>query len=165
MGFAGGEQWMTGHMYIFHNTIFASDQYLPTGALGGTRIVKHTVSRNNVFHVRSPENHCASNNERNIDNDFDYDLINGQSPDDQEVHAVRGMPVYAEGAGLDPATKIGRFQLTPDSPGAGAAEVIPNFSDGYVGAAPDIGAHQRGQPPIQYGVHVDVQRSSPANLK
>jgi len=152
MGFAGGEQWMTGHMYIFHNTIFASDEYIPTGALGGNRIVKHTVSRNNIFQVRSPENHCASNNESNIDNDCDYDLINGRSPADQETHAVRGVPDYAKGAGLNAATKVGSFQLTPDSPGVGAGEAIPNFSDGYLGDAPDMGAHQRGMPPIRYGV-------------
>ena len=28
----------------------------------------------------------------------------------------------------------------------------PNFSRGYTGPAPDIGAHQRGEPPLRYGV-------------
>ncbi len=60
MGFAGGEQWMTGHMYIFHNTLFRSDDCLPTGGLGGNRIVKHTVSRNNILQVRTPQNRSAS---------------------------------------------------------------------------------------------------------
>ncbi|MFW6169200.1 MAG: hypothetical protein ACODAD_01835 [Planctomycetota bacterium] len=152
MGFAGGEKWMTGHMYILHNTLFKAGEYLPTGALGGSRIVKHTVSRNNIFQVRSPTNHCASNNEHNIDNDFDYDLINGKVPPDQEPHAVRGVPIYVKGAGLDPDTLSGRFQLTPDSPGANAGAAIPNFSADHLGDAPDMGAHQRGQPPIQYGV-------------
>ncbi len=152
MGFAGGEQWMTGHMYIFHNTIFQSDEWLPTGALGGNRIVKHTVSRNNILHVRSPDNRSASDNKRNIDNDYDYDLFNGRIPAGQETHGVRGEPIYVEGAGLDPATRVGHFQLAPGSPGASAGQVIPNFSDGYTGAAPDIGAHQRGAPPMQYGV-------------
>ena len=152
MGYAGGEQWMTGHMYIFHNTIFQLDEWLPTGALGGNRIVKHTVSRNNILHVRSPDNHSASDNKRNIDNDYDYDLFNGQIPTGQEAHGVRGEPIYVEWAGLDPATRVGHFQLAPGSPGASAGQVIPNFSDGYIGTAPDIGAHQPGKPPIQYGV-------------
>ena len=52
---------------------------------------------------------------------------------------MRGEPVYAPGAGFDPATKTGRFQLAPDSPGAGAGQAIPNFSDGFTGKAPDIG--------------------------
>ncbi len=107
MGFAGGEQWMTGHMYIFHNTIFQSDEWLPTGGLGGNRIVKHTVSRNNILHVRSPENHSVSDNEQNIDNDYDYDLFNGQVPAGQEAHGVRGEPIYADGAGLDRASRDG----------------------------------------------------------
>ena len=80
MGFANSEDWMTGHMYIFHNTIFRSDEWLPTGGLGGNRIVKHTVSRNNILHVRSPQDYSASDNKQNIDNDFDYDLYNGQVP-------------------------------------------------------------------------------------
>ena len=29
---------------------------------------------------------------------------------------------------------------------------IPNFSEGYRGQAPDIGAHQRGAPPMRFGV-------------
>ena len=152
MGYAGGEKWMTGHMYIFHNTIFRSDEWLPTGALGGNRIVKHTVSRNNILHVREPKNLCASSNDRNIDNDYDYDLFNGQVPEDQEAHGVRGEPIYAAGAGLDPATRSGHFQLAPESPGAGAGQAIPNFGDGFAGEAPDVGAHQRGTPEYRYGV-------------
>ena len=152
MGFAGGEHWMTGHQYIFHNTLFRSDKWLPTGGLGGNRIVKHTVSRNNILHVLSPENRSASEAKQNIDNDFDYDLYSGRIPAGQEAHGIRGEPVYAAGAGFDSATKTGRFQLAPTSPGAGAGEPLPNFSTGYTGAAPDIGAHQRGAPPMRYGV-------------
>ncbi len=152
MGYAGGEQWMTGHMYVFHNTIFRSDEWLPTGGLGGSRIVKHTVSRNNILHVRSAQNHGLSSNRRNVDNDYDYDLFNGRIPSGQEAHGARGDPVYVEGAGLDLMTRIGCFQLAPGSPGVEAGEVIPNFSDGYGGQAPDVGAHQRGAPPIRYGV-------------
>ena len=83
---------------------------------------------------------------------FDYDLFNGRMPQGQETHGLRGVPVYAASAGFDPVTKTGRFQLAPDSPGAGAAQIVPNFSDGYAGPAPDIGAHQRGARPMRYGV-------------
>jgi hypothetical protein len=152
MGFADGEKWMTGHMYIFHNTLFRSDEWLPTGGLGGNRIVKHTVSWNNILHVRSSSNYSASENKLNADNDFDFDLTNGRIPKGQEGHGVRGEPIYVSGAGFDPASKTGRFQLAPASPGAGAGKLIPNFSDGYTGTAPDIGAHQRGAAAIQYGV-------------
>ena len=155
MGFADGEKWMTGHMYIFHNTLFRSDEWLPTGGLGGSRIVKHTVSRNNILHVRTPRDFSASENRLNTDNSFDHDLYNGRIPRDQEAHGVRGEPVYVEGAGFDPVTRTGRFQLAPGSPGAAAGEVIPNFSDGFHGPAPDIGAHQRGSPPVKFGVNAN----------
>jgi hypothetical protein len=143
---------MTGHQYIFHNTLFRSDEWLPTGALGGNRIVKHVVSRNNILQVRSPQNASGSNAKQNVDNDYDYDLYNGQMPPGYEAHGIRGEPIYAAGAGFDAATLTGRFQLAPDSPGAGAGQPLPNFSDGYTGQAPDMGAHQRGAPPIRYGV-------------
>jgi hypothetical protein len=151
MGFAGDESWMTGHMYIFHNTLFHSDEWLPTGGLGGSRIVKHTVSRNNILHVRSPRDFSASADRRNSDNDFDYDLYNGRIPTGQEAHGVAGEPVYAAGAGFDAATKTGHFQLGAESPGAAGGVIIPNFTGGFTGSAPDIGAHQRGAPPLRYG--------------
>jgi len=55
------------------------------------------------------------------------------------------------GAGFDPNTKTSRFRLTPGSPGAAAGQPIPNFSGGYTGKSPDLGAHQRGAAPLQYG--------------
>jgi hypothetical protein len=152
MGYAGSEDWMTGHQYIFHNTLFRSDEWLPTGGLGGERIVKHTTSRNNILHVREPRNWSASANRQNVGNDFDYDLCNGRIPPTHEAHGVRGEPQYVSGAGFDPATRTGRFHLSSDSPGASAGQIIPNFSDGYTGKAPDMGAHQRGTPPMRYGV-------------
>src|SRR5262245_50836152 len=154
MGFAGGEQWMTGHMYIFHNTLFRADEWPPTGGLGGTRLVKHVVSRNNILHVRDAQNHCLSNNKMNADNSYDYDLVNGRIPEGVESHGVRGEPVYEAGSGFDASTKTGKFQLAADSPGASAGEAIPNFSDGFSGKAPDMGAHFRGAPPMRFGVQV-----------
>ena len=152
MGFANGEQWMTGHMYLFHNTVFRGDGWLPTGGLGGTRIVKHTVSRNNIIHVREPQNHSFSNNRANIDNSYDYDLFNGQCPAEYEAHGIRGEPIYVERAGLDRATQTGIFQLAPNSPGVAAGEWIPNFSEGPRGKSPDVGAHSRGAPPMKFGI-------------
>ena len=120
MGFANGEQWMTGHMYLFHNTVFRGDGWLPTGGLGGNRIVKHTMSRTNILHVREAKNHSLSNNRANIDNSYDYDLFNGQCPPEHEAHGIRGEPVYVEGAGFNGTSKTGRFHLSDNSPGAGA---------------------------------------------
>jgi hypothetical protein len=154
MGYAGSEDWMTGQMYVFHNTIYQEDAWLPEGALGGNRIVKHVVSRNNIFHVRQANGYSLSANKSNVDDDFDYDLFNGRIPEGQEAHGVRGEPVFAAGAGFARSTRSGRFQLAPESPGAGQGVAIPNFSDGDAGAPVDMGAHQRGKPPMQFGVGV-----------
>jgi hypothetical protein len=156
MGYADGEHWMTGDQYIFHNTLFGPDQWLPVGGLGGNRIVKHTVSRNNLLHVRAATDRSASSAPENAENSFDYDLYNARVPSGHEKHGVNGVPVYQSGAGFDAATLTGRFQLAPESPGAGAGEVIPNFSNGFTGTAPDIGAHQRGAPPMHFGVKADA---------
>lgn len=152
MGFAGSVDWMTGHQYVFHNTLFGPAEWLPTGGLGGDRVVRHVTSRNNILRVRSANDYSASDSQHNSDNDFDYDLFNGKVPADQEAHGVRGEPRHAGDAGFDAATNTGRFQLAPESPGAGAGERIPNFSDVGPGKRPDIGAHQRGAPPMRFGL-------------
>ena len=43
------------------------------------------------------------------------------------------------------------WQSTPPT-SAATPEAIPNFSDGFVGTAPDVGAHFRGEEQILYGV-------------
>ena len=143
--------------HIFNNTIFQPNGEGAGGLGGSSKLIKHCVTRNNILHVLSPEGHSLSNNKANIDNDYDYDLFNGQIPPDHEAHGIRGEPIYAPGAGLDPKTRSGHFQLAPDSPGAGAGEPIPNFSNGYTGKSPDMGAHQRGAPPTRYGVEAGQQ--------
>src|SRR5437660_1207312 len=105
-----------GNHVIRYNECFSDLDHMYNDVIGAGRIVKHTVSRNNILHVRSPRDYSASSNRRNIENDFDYDLYNGRVPADEEAHGVRGEPIYVSDAGFDPATKTGRFQLAPDSP-------------------------------------------------
>ncbi len=76
-----------------------------------------------------------------------------------ESHGIVGAPVYAEGAGLDRATLTGKFSLDAKSPGRDRGQVIPNFTDGYGGSAPDMGAQEAGTPRMQFGVgHGDRPR-------
>ena len=44
----------------------------------------------------------------------------------------------------DPGFVLGSFQLQPDSPAIDQGVVIPGVTDGYAGAAPDIGALEHG---------------------
>lgn len=153
MGFATGAEWMTGHMYLFHNTVFQEGGKGCRDGIGGqSRIMKHTVTRNNILHVSGERGASISKNLQTPDNDFNYDLYNGSVPEGHEKHGVKGEPRYVAGAGFDAKAKQGKFQLAEGSPGKDGGEVIPNFSDGFTGKGPDMGAHESGWTPLQYGV-------------
>jgi hypothetical protein len=51
----------------------------------------------------------------------------------------------------DPQTNGLDFRLVPTSPAVDRGTVIPNVTDGYTGAAPDLGALEVGAPVPQYG--------------
>jgi hypothetical protein len=44
------------------------------------------------------------------------------------------------------------FSLLPAAPAINAGVVIPGFTDGYIGSAPDLGAYEFGSPPWNAGV-------------
>jgi len=151
MGYAGGEKWMTGHMYIFNNTIFQGGGEGADGLGGSSRIIKHCVTRNNILQVRSSDTRSISTG-KSVDNDFDHDLLSARHPAGQEKHGIPGKPRYSPGAGFNPETRTGRFQLAPGSPGSDGGVVIPNFCDVFTGKGPDMGAHEAGTAPMKFGV-------------
>jgi hypothetical protein len=156
MGYADGVKWMTGHMYVFNNTLLQPSGEGYNGLGGEARRIRHCVSRNNIFHVRPKDTHSISTDKRESeDNDFDYDLLSGQYPADQEKHGMKGKPRYVPDAGFSSETRTGNFQLAADSPGYDKAEVIPNFCDVFHGSAPDVGAHEAGAPPMVFGVKAE----------
>jgi hypothetical protein len=64
----------------------------------------------------------------------------------------------------DPAQRTTRvdvtnvdFRLKPGSAAVDAGTVIPNVTDGFTGAAPDLGALESGKPLIQYGPRLNGQ--------
>ncbi|MBA2480153.1 MAG: hypothetical protein H0V44_05780, partial [Planctomycetes bacterium] len=155
MGFADNEKWMTGHMYVINNTLLQPKDEGENGLGGESRAIKHCVSRNNILHVRSTDTHAIATDKRHEDNDFDYDLYSAKRvPADHEKNGIHGAPTYIDGAGFTFATKTGTFQLNPDSPGVGKAEVIPNFCETLSGP-PSIGAHEAGAPPMVFGVKAE----------
>ncbi len=157
MGFAHSIDWMTGHMYMFNNTILQPNNQ-GTGGLGtsdgSNRYILHCDTRNNIFHVRDETtNSIAIRSSGNIDNNFDYDLTNHPYPNGHEEHGISGVPTYVNGApSFSFTTKTGNFKLAVNSLGFDKGIVIPNFSDYYQGSAPDIGAHEHGTDAIIYGV-------------
>src|SRR5207248_324036 len=142
-------------MYVFNNTIFQSKDDGAAGLGGDSRVIKHCVSRNNIFQVRSTDTHSISTEKKSsTDNDFDFDLCSGRYPDGHEKHGVKGVPKYAPGVGFSFDSKTGNFQQAPDSPGIKTGEVLPNFCEGIDGP-PDMGAHQTGAPPLAVGLKAE----------
>ncbi|MFH1709219.1 MAG: FHA domain-containing protein [Planctomycetota bacterium] len=156
MGHAVSDSWMTGHQYIFNNTIFQPDGEGADGLGGCSRPIKHCTTRNNILQVRTGDTHSISTESViSVDNDFDYDLVTGRYPAGQEKHVINGIPKYVPGAGFVFETKTGNFQLAPGSPGYDKALAIPNFCDVFTGDAPDVGAQEAGTGPVVYGVKAE----------
>ena len=105
-----------------------------------------------ILHVRREERRSIAVGRNHEDNDFDHDLVSEAFPEDQEEHSIHGTPTYVSGSGFNRAEKTGIFQLAPDSPGAGAAVIIPNFCEETGGNRADVGAHQRGTGRMRFGV-------------
>ena len=156
MGSADFDDWMTGHMYVFHNTIYNPNDEGMAGFGGDGRIIKHSVTRNNIIHVRSASSNSIAIDRDSEDNDFDFDLLNKIVPNGHQANGIWGTPSYVTGAGFDFASMTGNFQLATDSLGYDSGEIIPNFNDwNYTGVGPDMGAHESGWDPLLYGVNAN----------
>ena len=142
-------------MYVFNNTIFQPKDEGANGLGGDSKLIKHCVSRNNILHVRPGDKSSISTDKGSEDNDFDYDLLSGRYPADQEKHGIKGTPRYLSDAGFSFETKTGNFQLATGSPGLHQAVVIPNFCEGSGDGAPDMGAHEAGTGPMVFGVKAE----------
>jgi len=149
-----------GKIYVFHNTLLQPEPppgvYYPLGCgrgLGWGGRMLNTMSRNNILHIHNPGapsiKDCTGVTYHDQLGDYDYDLYNGHNEayPGAEPNGIRGVPIY------DLNNGDGEFALDPSSPGYDAGVVIPNFNDNYTGAAPDIGAHEAGSPPMEFGVN------------
>jgi hypothetical protein len=73
-----------------------------------------------------------------------YCLTTSNPPCDGLEYSTALFPSPAPGTSLD-------LTLKPGSVAIDAGTVIPNVTDGYVGAAPDLGAYESGAPTPHYG--------------
>lgn len=140
-----------GRIFVFHNTLFQRDGrnegvYAGLSDLSGK--MSNVTSRNNILHVNADYRYSVTDSKRMPNNDFDYDLYNGKLgvTEGQESHGVFGEPIY------DSLPGQSSYALDTSSPGYDVGVVLPNFVDGFVGTAPDIGAQEAGIAPLQFGV-------------
>ena len=136
-----GEGFGGGRRYVFHNTSLqpGGNQGAGGGISGNSsQPLTNTVTRNNIWNIW--KRHWDVINEAGgAGNDFDYDLYNGR------LSAYRG----AEKNGI-------AFEGAADGKDRGVR--IANFNDGYVGAAPDIGAQENGAPILRFGLEAAQSR-------
>jgi len=151
-----------GRRYLYHNTSlqppFTSESSAtgpyPLGAgsgaedTGDNTPMQNTVSRNNVFEIWKSWWPAFGLSAGASGNDFDYDLSNGVMTETHGNGATT--PQYQTGNGWS-SYWTGKYRLLPGTPGYNDGLVIPNFNDGYAGAAPDRGAHEDGTPDMDFG--------------
>jgi len=115
---------------------------------------------------------CSVEAEGNVvtGSSFDYNAVNGAycagTSGSNDVHFLDTVqaetnPAITElyyradnGPSSAPALNgggTGSYQLDPNSKGYQAGFAIPNFSDGFKGSKPDIGAHEGGTDPMTFG--------------
>ncbi len=156
------EEFADGRRYIYHNTMLQAQEEGSRFTLGGStgvagtgeaRPIRNTVTRNNIWHTWRPYDarvrwdhviHAGPGN------DFGWDMYNGS--DGASIRqAVIGTPTYAHGNGWK-SEESGWYQLAPGTAGHDQGFLIPNFSDLYVGKAPDVGAHESGAGRMTFGI-------------
>lgn len=140
---AGGLPWMNGYTYIFHNTLTNPGGNGPFGLGHSGRPMRHVVSRNNILFVGDRASHSIGEDNDSLDVDFDFDLFNETVPGDSQRSGVEGEPTFEVGT-FDRETRAADYRLAASSLGVDRGEIVPNFSDGFEGAGPDIGAHEGG---------------------
>lgn len=156
-----------GRRFIFHNTALQ-----PGGAFHAfsSHPNPNCVTRNNIFNCPG---RLASSRPVDDPGDFDYGLFTGMDKGvAKEPHGIHGKPALIESYYLEfypasttttvqwgkvPFDRGGKEQIITDpvvtlpNPIIDAGDVIPGFNDDYTGKAPDLGAFERGRPPLRFG--------------
>jgi hypothetical protein len=155
----------TGETWLVNNTLFGNISGAP--AVKPSGVYSNLHFRNNILGSNGAA--CVSDDagESATGNDFNYDLLYAnygalfrwkntnystlaalRSGTGFELNGRAGDPLF-----VSPAT--GDWTLQAGSPAVDAGLRLPGLNDRYTGAAPDIGAHERG------GVSPDVVPPAP----
>jgi PKD repeat protein len=163
-------QFNGGKRYLYHNTSLqptpASEGAPGPSGLGAARgsarssatdAMLNTTALNNVFELWKPDTETYRLIGASGDL-LDFDLTNSNcwgststtSCNFVEAHGARATPLYQPGNGFSSYWN-GKYRLSAGTPGHDDGTVIPNFSDGFVGSAPDRGAHEDGTSDMDFG--------------
>ncbi|MBN1291669.1 MAG: right-handed parallel beta-helix repeat-containing protein [Candidatus Latescibacteria bacterium] len=163
------DPYIGGIRYIFHNTALQ-----PCGAFSvfSGHPCTNNVTRNNIFDCPGT---LTGRREPAVPSDLDYDLFTGiHLVTGYEEHGFGARPAFVESQKLEfylaPTTtkiewgvtttvhdgkelRVTDKVMTIPNPAIDAGIPIPNFNAGYKGNGPDLGAFERGAPPLKYGRH------------
>lgn len=151
-----------GRIYVFHNTLLqpaplkgAAYSLGCSIAMGAGGPMKNITSRNNIFHICRTGGTILKERGKDPAGDYDYDMYNGRinAASGNEKHGLQRTPSYKQEPYFDRETGKGVFMLKPSTGGLDAGVIIFNFNDDFKGKGPDIGAHEYGTPPMEFGVN------------
>jgi hypothetical protein len=147
-----------GRNFFFNNTFIAPKNGITGVGYGDgeQREMFHATTRNNILISQTtPVNPngnngtglCISDQHKTSDSDYDYDLLGNTAVansagsiwarEGSESHAVYGLPQFED-------ESHGVFTLKSNDKAIDKGIAIPNFSEQYQNAAPDLGAFERG---------------------
>lgn len=154
-----GDDWHGRH-YVFHNTFVSIPGVDGSSASQGNHwggTTRAQTTRNNIFDVDGrplADDYCGTGDQ---DADLDYDLWRGTAANHllcgriQEANGIEAAPDWSAFTSQPAPGQPAAYTLRSDTPGHDDGVMIPNFSDGYLGEAPDRGAQEAGAPPMCFG--------------
>jgi len=161
-----------GRTFLFHNTVlqptqpgFANTRGLNGGVMdNGGGPVQNTFSRNNIwtaaYQGQGGRSVAENYNGSGVGCTYQYDVCNTSLVLLTGVasNIISGNPVYAAGVPVAPLAINGGprtqgYELATNSLGYNAGTILPNFNDGFNGAAPDAGAYEAGKPVLEFGIN------------
>ncbi len=142
-------------VYVFHNTVVMPPRkkIKGSGTKGIHGAMHYTTTANNIFNTE--ECIICERVKRQIGGRFLNDLCAGTNIN-LEKYAMKATPLkgrakFSSEFGLNHKTGKGIFYQTPDSPGCNSGIIITNFNSDVPDGRPDIGAHEAGTPPMEFG--------------
>jgi hypothetical protein len=151
---SGGRKarWDNG-VFVFQNTAVMphGKKVVGSGTRGIEGAMRYTTTANNILNV---EKSIICELKKKIGNRFLNDLCSGSKRNINfalEATPIKGSPKFTSKFGLNRKTGKGIFCQTPDSPGYNRGIKLPNFNSDVPDGKPDLGAHEAGTPPMEFG--------------
>jgi hypothetical protein len=150
------KQWGDFGVFDFHNTAVMPQKTINSGAKPYTRGIwgsmVYTTSINNILAVPGFSIRAESGGAKETSH-FNNDLCSGKVSESKHKNEkpIIGTPKFTTKFGLNRKTGKGIFILSKSSKGYNKAVNLPNFNDTVPDKKPDVGAHEAGTPPMEFG--------------